>query len=71
MDQKVCQEYRTIRQILIAEHQRRQRVYRFRPYERAGKIAEVANALAALERLAQPPARPSQPTVFWQDKFDL
>ena len=66
-------EYHTIHKVLTAEQRRRRAFYRFRPSERAAAMKEVADALAALERLRRAAEWKSvgkTAAAFWQDKFD-
>lgn len=63
------QEYQTVRKILIAEQRRRAAAYRYRPHERAPAQQEIADALAALDRLRKA-AEWTSVGKFWQDKFD-
>lgn len=66
-------DYTLIRRLLTAEQKRRAEHYRYRPRQRAGKMAEIAGALAALDRLAgraQPQPLAGSPPAYWQDKFD-
>ncbi|HRJ41589.1 MAG TPA: hypothetical protein PL105_06905 [Caldilineaceae bacterium] len=58
-----------IKRLLQKEQQRREAAYRYRPHHRQQALAEVANALAALDRLAHPPAQTT--VTYWQDKFDI
>ncbi len=62
-------EYQTLRRLLTAEQRRRAAYYRYRPTERAGAMSEIADALAALERLR---AASEWKGVgrWWQEKFD-
>lgn len=66
-------DYTLLRRLLTAEQRRRANHYRYRPKQRAGKMREIADALAALDRLAgraQPQPLAPEPPGFWQDKFD-
>ncbi len=62
-------DHQTIRAILLAEQRRRAAAYRYRPHERAQAQAEIADALAALDRLRKA-AEWRGVAKFWQDKFD-
>jgi len=66
-------DYRMIRAILTAEQCRRAAAYRYHPHERAPAMQEVADALAALDRLHRAAEWKSVGGAvgkFWQDKFD-
>ncbi len=62
-------EYHTLRRLLTAEQRRRAAYYKYRPQERAGAMSEIADALAALDRL-RVAADWGKAGKFWQDKFD-
>lgn len=62
-------EYTTLRRLLTAEQRRRAAYYKYRPTERAGAMAEIADALAALERL-RVASDWGKVGKFWTDKFD-
>ena len=61
-------DYQIVRRILLSERRRRATYYRYRPTERAAMDKEMADALAALERLRQR-AEWGDVGKFWQDKF--
>ena len=66
-------EYHTIRKVLASEQRRRRAFYRYRPTERAAAMKEVADALAALDRMRRAAEWKSvgkAASRFWQDKFD-
>ncbi len=66
-------DYQRVRAILTAEQRRRKAAYRYRPYERAPAMAEIADALAALDRMrraAEWNGVGKAAARFWQDKFD-
>ncbi len=44
-------DYQAVRKILLAEQRRRVAYYRFRPTERGPAMKEIADGLAALDRL--------------------
>jgi hypothetical protein len=62
-------DYQTLRRLLTAEQRRRAAYYKYRPTERAGAMAEIADALAALERL-RAASEWKGVAKFWQEKFD-
>jgi hypothetical protein len=62
-------EYETLRKILRAEQRRREGVYRFRPAERGPAMAEIAEGLAALERLRKA-GEWKAAGKWWTEKFD-
>ncbi|MGB5051873.1 MAG: hypothetical protein WBO46_23195 [Caldilineaceae bacterium] len=62
-------DYQRVRAILLQEQRRRAAAYRYRPYERAGQMKEIADALAALDRLRKA-AEWKAVDRWWQDKFD-
>lgn len=62
-------DYQAVRQLLIGEKRRREAFYRYRPNERAQAMKEIADALAALERLKKA-ADWKDVAKFWQEKFD-
>lgn len=62
-------DYNAVRKILLAEQRRRVAYYRYRPTERAPALAEIAGAMAALERLRKR-AEWGEVGKWWQDKFE-
>lgn len=62
-------DYHTVRALLTAEQRRRASFYRYKPRERQAAMQEVADALAALDRLRRA-AEWKGVAKFWQDKFD-
>lgn len=59
-----------LKRLLEKEQRRREVAYRYRPHHRQQAMSEIAGALAALDRLALPPAPAPDPPIYWQDKFD-
>ena len=62
-------DYQIVRQLLIGEKRRREAFYRYRPFERAPAMKEIADALAALERMKKS-AEWKGVEKWWTDKFD-
>ena len=62
-------DYRTVRRFIESEERRRAAFYRYRLRERGPAMQQVADALAALERL-RVKAEWGDVGKFWQDKFD-
>lgn len=62
-------DYQIVRQLLIGEKRRREAFYRYRPFERAPAMKEIADALAALDRLKKS-ADWKDVGNWWQQKFD-
>ena len=62
-------EDQTLRRLLTAEQRRRAAYYKYRPTERAGAMSEIADALAALERL-RVASEWKGVGRWWQEKFD-
>lgn len=62
-------DYQIVRQLLITEKRRREAFYRYRPFVRAPAMKEIADALAALDRLKKS-ADWKGVAQFWQNKFD-
>ncbi len=62
-------DYQAIKKVLLAERQRRATFYRYRPAERGAMDKEVADALAALDRMKKA-SEWKQVGSWWTDKFD-
>ncbi len=62
-------DYQTLRKILLAEQRRRVAYYRFRPTERGPAMAEIADGLAALERMKKK-GEWGEVGRWWQEKYD-
>ena len=62
-------DYAIVRRLLLAEQRRRDVYYRYRPFERAPAMREIADGLAALERLRRA-SEWAAARRWWQDKFD-
>jgi len=62
-------DYHTVRSLLIAEQRRRNAFYRYKPHQRQAAMQEVADALAALDRLHRA-AEWKKVGQWWQQKFD-
>lgn len=62
-------DYLLLRRLLTAEQRRRTAYYRYRPTERQPAMTEIADAMAALERLRKA-AEWKAADRWWQDKFD-
>jgi len=62
-------DYQIVRRILLSEQRRREGVYRYRPTERAAAMKEIADGLAALERMRKA-SEWKQVGTWWTDKFD-
>lgn len=62
-------DYQIVRRVLDKERERRKAFYRFRPIERGPAMAEIAGALAALEKLKRA-SEWNGLAKYWQDKFD-
>ena len=62
-------DYQTVKKLLEAERRRRAVAYRYRPSERGAMDKEMADGLAALQRLR---VKGEWKTVgkWWQEKFD-
>lgn len=62
-------DYQAVKKLLEAERRRRATFYRYRPVERGAMDKEIADGLAALERL-RVAAEWKAAGKWWQQKFD-
>lgn len=62
-------DYQAVHGVLLAEQRRREGFYRCRPYERGPAMAEIAQALAALDRMKKA-AEWKAVGRWWTEKFD-
>jgi hypothetical protein len=66
-------DFQALRKVLQAEQRRRAACYRFRPHERQKAMAEIAQSLAALDRLEKEERRSAQWKAvgrWWTEKYD-